>query len=57
MISCDVNSGKYVSCYVMYRGSNNIKDVNKAINDMKNNKKVQVVDWSPTDYKTTIHQK
>ena len=56
MLSCDTTHGKYIACYVMYKGSNNIKDVNKAINDVKRNKTIQAVDWSPADYKVTIHE-
>ena len=40
----------------MYRGDIIAKDVTMAINTIKQKKSINVVDWSPCDYKISIHQ-
>jgi hypothetical protein len=42
---CDPRKGKYMACCLMYRGDVVSKDVNTAINIIKNKHTVQFVDW------------
>jgi tubulin alpha len=52
---CDPRKGKYMACCLMYRGDVVSKDVNTAINAIKNKHTVQFVDWCPTGFKCGIN--
>lgn len=54
LVKCDAESGRYISCCVLYRGDVTSKDVNHAISQMKNKKGVNFVDWSPTGFKVGL---
>lgn len=55
MVKCDVRSGKYMACCLLYRGDVVPKDVNAAIADIKSKKSIQFVDWCPTGFKIGIN--
>lgn len=48
-LTCNTQSGKYMSVCVMYRGDVHAKDISTAITNIKS--KVQFVDWCPTGFK------
>jgi len=55
MIKCDPRRGKYMSCSLMFRGDVRSKDVNDSVAKLKQNKKMQFVDWCPTGFKMGIN--
>lgn len=57
MVKCDLRSGKYMACCLLYRGDIVPKDVNAAIAAIKNRRTVQFVDWCPTGFKVGINPK
>lgn len=57
MVCSNPKNGKYIASSLMYRGDIIAKDVTGAINTVKKKKSINIVDWSPCDYKISIHQK
>lgn len=57
MVKCDIKSGKFMACCVLYRGDVTPKDVNEAISDVKTRKMLKFVDWSPCGFKIGINCK
>jgi tubulin alpha len=57
MVQCDCSRGKYMACCILYRGDVVPKDVNSAIADVKSQRKINFVDWSPAGFKTGINYK
>lgn len=55
MVECNPASGKYMACCMLYRGDVVPKDVNKAINAVKQKPNIQFVDWCPTGFKVGIN--
>ncbi|KAB2005364.1 hypothetical protein ERO13_D11G245300v2 [Gossypium hirsutum] len=55
MAKCDPRHGKYMACYLMYRGDVVPKDVNAAVATIKTKRTVQFVDWCPTGFKCGIN--
>lgn len=55
LVNCDCKQGLYMSCCLLYRGDVVPKDVNEAISNMKQKKKVKFVQWSPTGFKVNIN--
>lgn len=55
MMKCDLKSGKYMACCMLYRGDVNSKEINHAISSIKQNRSVQFVDWCPTGFKIGIN--
>ncbi|XP_019743023.1 tubulin alpha-8 chain-like isoform X1 [Hippocampus comes] len=55
MVKCDPRHGKYMACCLLYRGDVVPKDVNAAINSIKNKRTVHFVDWCPTGFKVGIN--
>ena len=53
MVKCDPRDGKYMACCLLYRGDVVPKDVNSAIQQIKNTKSVQFVAWCPTGFKVS----
>ena len=51
MVKCDPRHGKYMACCLLYRGDVVPKDVNSAIQNIKNGKNVEFVAWCPTGFK------
>jgi tubulin alpha len=51
---CDPRNGKYLACFLAYRGDVPPKDVHKAIEDVKLRRN-QFVDWCPTGFKCSIN--
>lgn len=51
MMKCDLSNGKFMACCMLYRGDIIAKDINAAIAAIKQHKKIQFVDWSPTGFK------
>lgn len=48
LVKCEPRHGKYMSCCLLYRGDVTPTDVNSAIQEIKSNKSISFVDWSPT---------
>ncbi|KAF2368338.1 Tubulin/FtsZ GTPase domain [Trinorchestia longiramus] len=55
MVKCNPQDGKYMACCLLYRGDVVPKDVNSAIQSIKNGKSVQFVAWCPTGFKVGIN--
>ncbi|CEF68752.1 Tubulin family and Alpha tubulin family and Tubulin/FtsZ, GTPase domain and Tubulin/FtsZ, C-terminal domain and Tubulin/FtsZ, 2-layer sandwich domain and Tubulin, C-terminal domain-containing protein [Strongyloides ratti] len=54
MVRSDLRNGKFMSICLLYRGDVTPKDVNEAINKLKNKKLLKFVDWCPTGFKIGI---
>lgn len=57
MMKCDLNKGKYMACCMLYRGDVVAKDINASIMTIKQNRKIEFVDWCPTGFKIGINSK
>lgn len=59
MVKCGsiADKGKYMSLCLLYRGDVAPKDVNSAIKSLKNDSKIQFVDWCPSGFKIGINSK
>ncbi|CAL6074450.1 Alpha-tubulin [Hexamita inflata] len=55
MIGCNINTGKYMACSMVYRGDVVPKDVGAACCYLKTKRTVQFVDWCPTGFKMGIN--
>ncbi|KII61360.1 Tubulin alpha-4A chain [Thelohanellus kitauei] len=55
LVKCDIKSGKYMSCCLLFRGDVTPKDVNTAINNLKSKNKIQFVSWCPTGFKVGLN--
>jgi tubulin alpha len=51
---CDPRNGKYLACFMAYRGDVVAKDVHKAVEQIKT-RRTQFVDWVPTGFKCSIN--
>ncbi|QQP41766.1 Tubulin alpha chain, partial [Caligus rogercresseyi] len=56
MVKCNATKGKYMACCLLYRGDVVPKEVNSAIQHLKNSKKIKFVDWCPTGFKVGLNQ-
>ncbi|CAI4975505.1 ATV_HP_G0120840.mRNA.1.CDS.1 [Saccharomyces cerevisiae] len=54
MVKCDPTKGKYMANCLLYRGDVVTRDVQRAVEQVKNKKTVQMVDWCPTGFKIGI---
>lgn len=54
MVKCNPLDGKYMAVTLLYRGDVVPKDVNTAIQVIKNKKTVEFVDWCPTGFKVRL---
>uniref|UniRef100_A0A1B6E429 Tubulin alpha chain n=1 Tax=Clastoptera arizonana TaxID=38151 RepID=A0A1B6E429_9HEMI len=57
LVKCNTRKGKYMACCLLYRGDVVPKDVNYAINVVREKKKLKFVDWCPTGFKVGINEK
>ncbi|XP_023341460.1 tubulin alpha-3 chain [Eurytemora carolleeae] len=55
MVKCDPRKGKYMAVCLLYRGDVVPKDVNAAINAVKQSKTIEFVEWCPTGFKVGIN--
>lgn len=55
LVKCDPKDGKYMSCCMLYRGDICGMEINRAIQEIKENRKGMFVDWSPTSFKIGIN--
>jgi len=55
MAKCDPRHGKYMACCLMYRGDVVPKEVNHAVQTIKNKRSIQFVSWCPTGFKCGIN--
>ncbi|KHN83485.1 Tubulin alpha-3 chain [Toxocara canis] len=53
--TCDPRHGKYMAVCLLYRGDVVPNDVNQAVANIKTNRSIQFVDWSPTGFKVGIN--
>lgn len=51
MMKCDLTVGKFMACCMLYRGDVVAKDINSAIQSIKNQRVVNFCDWCPTGFK------
>jgi len=56
MAKCDPRHGKYMACSLNYRGHVQGKDVNNAVEQLKQDKAMHFVDWCPTGFKVGINK-
>ena len=54
MVKCNPRHGKYMAVTLLFRGDVVPKDVNKAIQNIKNIKTIEFVDWCPTGFKVRL---
>lgn len=52
--NCDVLTGKFMGCALLYRGDIVPKDISTAIGYTKTRRDINFVDWSPTGFKCGI---
>ncbi|XP_058449600.1 tubulin alpha-8 chain-like [Malaya genurostris] len=57
MVKCNISTGKYMACCLLYRGDVVPKDINSAIATIKSRRTICFVDWCPTGFKIGINQK
>lgn len=57
MMKCDLADGKFMACCMLYRGNVLTKDINNAIQLIKNRSSIRFVDWCPTGFKIGINSK
>ncbi|XP_043542228.1 tubulin alpha-1C chain-like [Chiloscyllium plagiosum] len=57
LVKCDLHSGKYMACCMLYRGDVPAKEINTSIATIKSMRAVSFVDWCPTGFKVGINQK
>ena len=55
MVKCNPELGKYIACFMMYRGDIISKDVNASIALIKNKNSIKFVDWVPIGFKCGIN--
>ncbi|CAL5977304.1 Alpha-tubulin [Hexamita inflata] len=55
MLRCNIYTGKYMACSMVYRGDVVPKDVGAACGYVKTKRTVQFVDWCPTGFKMGIN--
>lgn len=55
LVKCDPRKGKYICCCMLYRGDVNPTEINFAIQEIKRNKCIRFVDWSPTAFKIGVN--
>jgi tubulin alpha len=53
LCKCDPRNGKYLACFMSYRGDVGAKDVHRSLEHVKV-KANQFVDWCPTGFKASI---
>lgn len=51
MMKCDLTLGKFMACCMIYRGDVVAKDINSAIQLIKNQREIKFVSWCPTGFK------
>lgn len=57
LVKCDPRLGKYMACFMLYRGDVVPKDVNVAASAIKSRGNIKFVDWCPTGLKMGINSK
>ena len=55
MVKYDPRHGKYMACWLLYRGDVAPKEVNAIIATIKTKRTIQFVDWCPTGFKVGIN--
>lgn len=54
LVKCDLLTGKYMSCCLLYRGDVTTRDANAAIAQIKSRHDIPFVDWCPIGFKVAI---
>jgi len=54
LVKCKLQTGKYMSCCLLYRGDVTPRDINAAIAQIKSRHDIPFVDWCPTGFKVAI---
>lgn len=55
LVKCDPQLGKYMACYLLYKGDIVPKGVNATVAAMKSRSSVQFIDWLPNGFKVAIN--
>lgn len=55
LVKCDPRHGKFMSCCLLYRGDVEPKEIYNTIDELKNRRSIQFVDWCPTGFKVGIN--
>lgn len=55
LVKSDPREGKYMSCCLLYRGEVCGIEINRGIQDIRENRQGMFVDWSPTSFKIGIN--
>jgi tubulin alpha len=55
MVKCDLKSGKYMACCMIYRGDICPVETRQAIGAMKAKESIKFVDWCPTGFKIGVN--
>lgn len=55
LVKCDLRKGKYICCCMLYRGDVEQTEINCVIREIKSQKTLKFVDWSPTSFKIGIN--
>jgi len=57
MVKCDIKSGKFMACCLLFRGDVQTKEANQAAALIKSKKASQFVEWCPTGFKIGINER
>lgn len=57
MVKCNIKSGKFMACCLLFRGEVQTKEANHAVAMLKAKKAAQFVEWCPTGFKIGINEK
>ncbi|KAI8057798.1 putative alpha-tubulin [Syncephalis plumigaleata] len=55
MVKCDISTGKYMTCCLLFRGDILPAEANRAVNKVRNQRTIQFVDWCATGFKIGIN--
>ncbi|VDQ00986.1 unnamed protein product [Trichobilharzia regenti] len=55
LVTCNPRLGKYMACCLLYRGNINLKEIGRAVVNMKTQRGVKFVDWCPTGFKFSVN--
>ncbi|XP_053679829.1 tubulin alpha chain-like [Anopheles nili] len=55
LVKCDPRSGRYMSCCLLYRGAISPIEINRSLQELRENRSIRFVDWCPTGFKIGIN--
>lgn len=57
MVKCNIRTGKFMACCLLFRGDVKPKEANQATANIRARKASQFVEWCPTGFKIGINEK